>query len=72
MDTSGGILMGRNNQYSVVGVDPASDDGDTTVAFLVDKDTLLDIYWSLIPEDKKKKIPIGESHDKNKLLPRLP
>ena len=46
-----------------VNIDQASKDGDTTVAFLVDKDTLLDMYWSSIPEKSKKRIVIGDKHD---------
>ena len=46
-----------------MGVDKGKEDGDTTVAFLVDKDTILDMYWSMIPEKSKRKIVVGGKHD---------
>jgi len=51
-------------------VDESSGD-DTTVVMLVSRETLLKMYWNSIPDDKKRKIKIGESHDTkfNKIQP---
>lgn len=46
-----------------VNLDPASKDGDTSVAFLIDQDTLLDMYWNSIPDNEKRKIKVGECHE---------
>jgi hypothetical protein len=54
-----------------VGIDPGSEEGDQTCVLIVDRETLLRMYWSGIPDDKKKKIKIGENHDTkfNKIRP---
>ena len=46
----------------VVGVDPGSEEGDRTVVLVVDRETLLDIYWNTISSDKKRKIKVGNDH----------
>jgi hypothetical protein len=47
-------------------VDPAVPGGDMGVESVVDMDTFLLIYWNVLPKDKKHKVDIGDTHDKNK------
>ena len=45
-----------------IGVDTGNGNS-MSVAFLVDRETLLEIYWNSIPANKKRKIPIGDKHE---------
>jgi hypothetical protein len=47
-----------------IGFDVGEKCGDKTVIMLVDKDTLLHMYWKSIPKDDKRSIKVG-----NKLEP---
>ena len=48
-----------------IGVDEA-DGEDHSVEMIVDQETLLLMYWNNIPKDKKRKIEVGDEHDKTR------
>ena len=48
-----------------IGVDEA-DGEDRSVEMVVDQETLLLMYWDNIPKDKKRKIEVGDEHDKTR------
>jgi hypothetical protein len=49
-----------------IGVDLAAEGGDLSVEFMVDLNTLTLLYWKTIPKNKKRRVNIGETHDKTK------
>lgn len=71
--------MGRNIQYPVdrvptldeygttkkemeIGVDIANDESKS-VTMLVDRDTLIKMYWNSIPKENKRMIKVRDEHD---------
>lgn len=46
-------------------VDKAEGESES-VALVVDRETVLDLYWISIPKHEKRKIKIGDSHDRTK------
>ena len=43
-----------------------ADGEDHSVEMIVDQETLLLMYWNNIPKDKKRKIEVGDEHDKTR------